>query len=111
MMPATTRAFKRWLKSPNNVKLISVTLVLRLHEGITNFASLYDFDKKIVENFPSVYNNSIPSIEADARNTILAEASVSKGNISSISVSRIVAFVNAAKHSVLFYIRVRQLQE
>ena len=98
-MPVTTQAFKGWLKSSNNIKLSSDASVLRVtHEGITNFASLSDFDKKSIENLPSVCKNSIPAIEADPTNSITREASVAGENVSSISVSRLITAVNAAKH-------------
>ena len=65
-MPVTSQAFKGWLKSSTNVKLTSDASVLRVtHECITNFASLSDFDKKSIENLPSVCKNSIPTIEVD----------------------------------------------
>ena len=68
------------------------------HEGITKFASMSDFDKKSIQEFPNTCNNSMPTIDADAFNNIGAESAVSGANMSSISVSRRVAAVNAAKH-------------
>ena len=80
------------------MKLIPETSVLRLtHEGITNFASLSDFYKKSIDNFPSVYKNSVPDVEACSRKSITAEASVAGANISSISF-KLITYVNAAKH-------------
>ena len=70
------------------MKLSLDALVLRLtHEDIANFSFLHDFDKKSIDNFPTVFKNSIPSIEEDATNRILAENSVAGANISSISLS------------------------
>jgi hypothetical protein len=98
-MPETTQAFKGWLKSSTNIKLSSDASVFRFtHEGITNFVSLSDFDKKSIENLPSVCKNSIPAIEADPTNSIAPEASVVGANVSSISVSRLITATNAAKY-------------
>ena len=98
-MPVTNQAFKGWLKSSNNIKLSSDALVIRVtHEGITNFASLSDFDKKSIENLHSVYKNRIPAIEADPTNSIASEASVAGANVSSISVSRLITALNAVKY-------------
>ena len=81
------------------MKLSSDTSVFRLtHEGITNFASMSDFDKKSTDKFPSVWNNNIPAIEVDATNIITSEVSVTVANISSISVSRLISAVNAVKY-------------
>ena len=67
------------------MKISSDTSVLRLtHEGIINFASLSDFDKKSIENFHSACKNRIPITEADAINRIAAEPSVSGASVSSI---------------------------
>ena len=80
------------------MKLSSDASVLRLnHEGVTNSTSLSNFDKKIIENLPSICKNIIPSIEANPTNSIAPEASVSESNMSSMSVSSLVAAVNAAK--------------
>ena len=98
-MQVITQAFKGWLKSFNNMKLSSDALVLRLsHEGITNFASLSDFDKKSNQNLPNICKNSIPAIDADASSNIGATAAVSEANVSSILVSRLVTSVNAVKY-------------
>ena len=78
------------------MKLRSDDSILRLtHEGVNNFSSLSDF---VIENFPRVCKSSIPAIEEDATNSIASEASVSGGNVSSISVSRLIAAVNSTKH-------------
>ena len=68
------------------------------HEGITNFASLSNFDKKSIEKLPSVCKNKFLVIEADPTNSIASEASVTGANVSSNSVSRPIAAVNAAKY-------------
>ena len=98
-MLVTSQAFKGWLKSSTKIKISSDASVLRVaHEGITNFASLSDFDKKSIENLPSVCKNSVPVIEADPTNSITPEASVTGANVSSILISRLVTAANAAKH-------------
>ena len=98
-MPVTSQAFKAWLKASTNIKLSSDAAVLRVtHEGITNFASLSDFDKKSIENLPGVCKNSIPAIEADPTNSIASETSVAGANVSLISVRRLITAVNATKY-------------
>ena len=98
-MPVTTQAFKGWLKSSTNMKLSSDASVLRLtHEGITNFTSLSDFDKKSIQLLPQICKNGIAEILEDIPNNIAPEAAVPGANISSISVSRLITAVNAAKY-------------
>ena len=81
------------------MKLSSDASVLRLtHEGITNFASLSDFDKKSTQLLPQIYKNRIAAIVEDLPNNIAAEAAVPGANVSSISVSRLIIAVNAAKY-------------
>ena len=70
-MLVTIQAFKGWLNSSNNMKLRSDASVLRLtYEVVANIASMCDFDKKSIENLPSVCENIIPIIEEDAMNRI-----------------------------------------
>ena len=70
--------------------------MLRLtHEGVANFATLSDFDKK---NMTRVFKNSIPAIEADSINSIASEASIAGSSIPSVLVIRLITAVNAAKH-------------
>ena len=81
------------------MKLSSDGSVLRLtHEGITNYASLADFDKKSIQYLPQICRERIPEILEDAANGIAAEAAVPGANVSSISVSRLITAVNAAKY-------------
>ena len=81
------------------MKLSSHASALRIaHEGITNFASLYDFDKKNIQNLTRVCKNSIPAIETDATNSIAAEDSVFGPSISSTSVSRFIVAIKSSKH-------------
>ena len=98
-MPVTNQSFKRWSKPSRNIKLSSDASVLRLtHEGITNLASLSKFDKKSIQCFPKIYKNIMPAIDVDASNNIRAKDAVAGASMSSISVSRIVAALNAAKY-------------
>ena len=98
-MLVTIQAFKGWLKSSTNMKLSSHASVLRLtHEGITNFTSLSDFDKKSIQLLRQICKNGIAEIHEDTPNNIAAEAAVPIANISSISVSRLITAVNAAKY-------------
>ena len=81
------------------MKLSSDASVLRLtHEGITNFAPLTDFDKKSIQFLPQICKNGIPAIAEDVANNIAAEGAVPGANVSSISVSRLITAVNAAKY-------------
>ena len=98
-MPITTQAFKEWSKSSNKMNLSSDDSVIRLaHEGITNFASLSDFGKKSIENFPTVCNNSVPTIETDVSSSIAAEALISGANMSSTLVHMLITAVNCTKN-------------
>lgn len=58
---------------------------------------MFDFDKKSIENLSRVCKNGISAIEADPSNSITLEASVVRVNVSSISVSKRITAVNAAK--------------
>ena len=81
------------------MKLSSDAAVLRiLHEGINNFESLLDFDKKSIQALPATCKGGIAAIAEDVPNGIAAEAAVSGANISSISVRRLITAVNAAKY-------------
>ena len=60
---AVTQSFKAWLKASTNMKLSSDASVLRLtKEGITNFESLTDFDKKSMERLPATCKVAITAI-------------------------------------------------
>ena len=75
---------------PNWTKLFSCV--------VTNFSSLSDFDKKSIKCLPSIYKNVTPTIKSDTTNNIIAESSIARANISSISVSSTIEAVNAAKN-------------
>jgi hypothetical protein len=98
-MAVTTEDFKGWLKNATNMKLSSKTSVLRLtKEGITNFESLTDFDKKSLEGLPAICKGSIKAIAADAANGIVAERLVPGASLSAISVRRLIVAMNAAQY-------------
>ena len=81
------------------MKLSSDVAVSRvLHEGINNYESLTDFDKKSIEKLPSVCKEGIDAIQEDLPNGIAAENAVNGATISSISVRRLIVAVEAAKY-------------
>ena len=98
-MVQTSAAFRSWLKSNPNMKLSSDAAVLRIsHEGITNYESLLDFDKKSIQKLPITCRSAIPAIAADVPNGIAAEAAVPGANINSISVRRLIVASNAVRY-------------
>ena len=99
MPPAVTVAFKAWLKANVNMKLASDAAVLRMtHEGVTDFASLLDFDRDSIEALSKACSKTIPAVTEDAANGIAAENEVPGANISSISIRRLVVAMHAAKY-------------
>ena len=99
IMPVVTAAFKAWLKASTNIKLSSDAAVTRItHEGITNFESLLDFDKKSLQLLPSICKEKVLAIPEDADNNVAAEPEVAGANISSISVQRLIVAANAASY-------------
>ena len=99
MPPQVSAGFRSWLKSNPNMKLSSDAAVTRLtYEGITNFRSLIDFDKKSLERLPATCKETIPAIVQDDDAGIAAEAIVAGANISSISVRRLIISMNAANY-------------
>jgi hypothetical protein len=94
-----TASFKNWLKGNMTMKLSSDAAVLRLcKEGLTNFDSLTDFDKKSLERLPSVCKETITAIAEDIPNGIVAEPAVPGANISSISIQRLIVAMHAAEY-------------
>jgi len=64
-MVIVTAAFKPWLKASTNMKLSSDAFVNRvIHEGITDFNSLIDFDKDTIQYLPKVCKESTAAIAA-----------------------------------------------
>ena len=99
MPPASTASFRAWLKGNTGMKLSSDAAVQRLlHEGINNFESLTDFDKKSIERLPTICKEGIGAIVADPANGIAAEGAVVGANVGSISVRRLITAVHAAKY-------------
>jgi hypothetical protein len=99
MPPAVTVAFKAWLKANVNMKLASDAAVLRMtYEGVTDFASLLDFDRDSIEALSKACSKTIPAVTEDAANGIAAENEVPGANISSISIRRLVVAMHAAKY-------------
>lgn len=99
MPPAVTQAFRAWLKANTGMKLAYDSSVTRLlYEGITNYASLLDFDTKSIQSLPATCKGAIPAIEADADQGIAAEPAVAGANISTISTRRLIIAVNAVKY-------------
>ena len=99
MPPAVTNAFKNWLKSNTGMKLSSDAAVTRLtYEGITDYRSLTDFDKKSLQALPAICKEAIPAILADQANGIEAENEVPGANLGSICVRHLIVAMNAAKY-------------
>ncbi len=70
-------------------------------EGITNFESLTDFNKKSMERLPATIKEPIDAIVADPQNNIAAENAVPGATLSSISVHRLIVAMNAAEYYTL----------
>ena len=99
MPPTVTNAFKSWLKSNVNIKLASDAAVLRMTcEGVTDYASLNDFDRESIEALSKACSKTIPAVAEDIANGIAAENEVPGANISSISIRRLVVAMYAAKY-------------
>ena len=99
MPPIVSASFKQYLKSANNIKLSSDAAVNRIiYEGLTNFDSLTDFDKKSIESLTATCKERIPAITADAAAGITAEIAIAGANISSISIRRLIIAYYAAKY-------------
>ena len=98
MDPVVSETYKSWIKSASNIKLSSDAAVTRItHEGVTNFSSLQDFDKKSIESLPSTCKEKIPAVTADIANGISEELEIAGANISSNSIRRLIVASNAVK--------------
>jgi len=74
-MTIVTAAFRSWLKFSTNMKLSSDASVNRvIHEGISDFTSLIDFDKDTILYLFKVCKESIAAIPADPADNITATA-------------------------------------
>ena len=81
------------------MKLSSDASVNRvIHEGITDFTSLIDFDNDTILHLPKVCKEPIAAIPADPANNITATAEVPGANVSSITVKRLLVACRAAKY-------------
>jgi len=69
-----------------------------IHEGITDFTSLIDFDKDTNVYLPKVCKESIAAIPADPANKITATAEIPGANVSSITVQRLLVACRATKY-------------
>ena len=100
-MAQPTAEFEAWLKASDNMKLAANRTVLRLvAEGITDFESLVDFDKKSIEYLPKTVKETIPRIAADNDAGIDAQAAIPGVVPSTISVRRLITAVNAAEYYI-----------
>ena len=98
-MAQPTPEFEAWLKASDNMKLSANRSVLRLvAEGITDFESLVDFDKKSIEYLLKTVKETIPRIAADNDAGIEAQAAIPGVVLSTISVRRLITAVNAAEY-------------
>ena len=99
MPPVVNASFRNWLKSNSNIRLCSESAVTRMtYEGVTNFPSLCDFDKKSIESLPATCKDKIPAITEDVPNGVTAELEIAGANISSISVRRLIVACHASKY-------------
>jgi hypothetical protein len=99
MPPQVTASFKAWLKQGTNMKLSSNSAVTRItYEGITDLDSLLDFDKDSIEALPRACARAIPAVAPDADNDIEAEEAVPAGNISTISVHRLIVAADCVRY-------------
>jgi len=99
MPPATSASFRSWLKQSTNIKLLSDAAVTRItYEGITDYESLSDFDKDIIDSLPRSCSRALIAVVEDLPNGIAAEPAVVEGNISTISVHRLVVAANAVRY-------------
>ena len=81
------------------MKLSPDAAVTRItYEGITNYDSLVDFDKKSIESLSSTYKDKIPETTEDIANGVTAEVEISGENVSLVSVCRLDVASNIAKY-------------
>ena len=97
--PNPAAEFEAWLKAGDNMKLSSNRTVARLvAEGITDFDSLVDFDKKSIQYLPKTVKETIPQIAEDVGAGIEAQRAIPGVVLSTISVRRLITAVNAADY-------------
>lgn len=94
---SVTNSFRTWLKSNAGMKLSTDSAVDRvIKEGITGFETLVDFDKKSIQNLPSICKEAVAAVAEDASIGQPAEAQVPGANISKISTRRLIVAMQAA---------------
>ena len=77
MAPVVSAAYKSWFKSASNIKLSSDAAATEItHEGVTNFSSLQDFDKKSIESVPSTCKEKIPAVATQRNLKFLEQTSL-----------------------------------
>lgn len=97
MPPVVAQGFRAWLKAGTGMKISFDSSLNRIvYEGITNMESLLDFDKRSIQQLPSVCKTAIPAVEEDRENGVVAEPAVPGANISTISTRRLIVAINAA---------------
>ena len=102
-MPSDTNAsFRTWLNSNNTINLsFNVAVICMTYEGITNFASLTNFDKKSIESIPTTCRENTLAIKNDPESDITAEPSITGANRSSIAICQFIVAVKADKYYTL----------
>ena len=100
MSPATTPAFRLYLKSATNIKLNTDAAVTRiLYEGITSFTSLGDFSPDSIKTMSRNCRETIPAVTADlAAGIAIDEPEVRGTSISTQSMVRLTVASNAVKY-------------
>ena len=86
------------MKSNLNIRHSSDAAVTHIaSEGITNFDSLFNLDRKSIQYHPGTCKVSISAIEADDLKNVEAESAVNRANISRIYVRRLIDAFEDAK--------------
>jgi hypothetical protein len=90
-------SFKQWLKANTGMKLTQDSAINRIiYEGLTNYESLLDFDKKSIQSLPTVCKAPVAEVVGNAAEGIVAEAAIPGATISTISTRRLIVAMNAA---------------
>ena len=102
MTPDTNSSLGTWINSNNTIKLSSNAYAFFITcEGNNNFASLADFDKKIIESLPNTCKEKISTTTADPSSVITAEPDVPGANISPIEIHQLIVAVQGEKYYTL----------
>ena len=95
---ATNDSFSTWIKSNNMINISSDAAVVYItYEGITNFISLTDFDKKSIKSIPTTRKKKILFITDDPAAGITAESAVPGSNISLVAIHWLIVMIQSAK--------------